>query len=65
MHLPPYLISDSKRVNRRSFLLTTSSLAAAAVWSSRALGAVVRNPKFSGYPFQLGVASGRPKLNRA
>ena len=60
MNQPFYFISDSKRVNRRSFLLATSSLAAAAVWSSRAFGAVVRNPKFSGYPFQLGVASGDP-----
>ena len=60
MSQPHYLISDSLRVNRRSFLLMTTSLAAAAVWSSRAFGAVVKNPKFSGYPFQLGVASGDP-----
>lgn len=60
MNQPHYLISDSVRLNRRSFLLATSSLAAAAVWSSRAFGAVVKNPKFSGYPFQLGVASGDP-----
>ncbi len=60
MNQPHYLISDSLRLNRRSFLLATSSLAAAAVWSSRAFGAVVKNPKFSGHPFQLGVASGDP-----
>jgi len=59
--IPPlYCISDSRRISRRSFILTTSSLAAAAVWSSRAFGAVSRNPRFSGYPFQLGVASGDP-----
>ncbi len=60
MNQPLYLISDPRRLDRRSFLLATSSLAAASVWSSRAFGAVVKNPKFSGYPFQLGVASGDP-----
>jgi len=47
-------------MNRRSFLMGTSSLAAAALWSSRAVGAVVGNPKFKDYPFSLGVASGDP-----
>lgn len=60
MSLPSYLVPDSVRMNRRSFLLATSSLAAAAIWSSRALGAVVQHPRFSQYPFQLGVASGDP-----
>jgi alkaline phosphatase D len=46
--------------NRRSFLLATTSLAAAAVWSSRAMGVVKKNVKFSAQPFALGVASGDP-----
>lgn len=54
-----YRLFDSRRVSRRSFL-TTSSLAAAAVWASRGLGAVKRYPRLSDYPFQLGVASGDP-----
>lgn len=57
---PLYRLFDSPRVNRRSFILATSSLAAAAVWSSRAFGAVTKVPAFSDYPFQLGVASGDP-----
>ncbi len=46
-------------LNRRSFL-ATSSLAAAALWASRAEGAVRKHIKLSAYPFQLGVASGDP-----
>jgi len=46
--------------SRRSFLATTGSLAAAAVWASRADGAVRRQVSFADYPFQLGVASGDP-----
>lgn len=60
MKTPLYLIHDSPRLNRRSFLIATSSLAAAALWSTRALGAVTKLPVFSAYPFQLGVASGDP-----
>lgn len=46
--------------NRRSFLLATGSLAAAAIWSSRAMGVVKKQVKFSDNPFTLGVASGDP-----
>src|SRR5688572_3153150 len=46
--------------SRRSFLTTTTSLAATALWSSRALGALKRNVKLADHPFQLGVASGDP-----
>ncbi|MDB6131034.1 MAG: Alkaline phosphatase [Verrucomicrobiales bacterium] len=60
MPSPYYQISDSLLQNRRSFILATSSLAVAALWSGRAFGAVTSNPKFSSYPFQLGVASGDP-----
>src|SRR5436190_15181927 len=47
-------------VSRRSFLAVGGSLAAAAVWSSRALGTVKQNAKVGDYPFKLGVASGDP-----
>lgn len=48
-------------LSRRKFLATTtSSLAAAAVWSSRAVGALKQNVKLADQPFQLGVASGDP-----
>src|SRR5688572_15411582 len=57
---PHYRIFDSPRMNRRSFIVATSSLAAAALWSSRAFGAVTKLPTFSDYPFKLGVASGDP-----
>ena len=60
MSFPIYRIVDSHRLNRRSFVFATASLAAAALWSGRAFGAVVKSPKFSAYPFQLGVASGDP-----
>jgi len=47
-------------MDRRSFLLATGSLSAAAVWSSRASGVTRRFPKLADHPFQLGVASGDP-----
>ncbi len=55
--------SERQRPNRRSFLLATGSLAAAAVWSSRALGVVKKNVKFSSNPFALSVASGDPSAD--
>ncbi len=54
-----FQIPTSSSLKRRSFLHTTS-LAAAAVWSGRALGVAQEGVKFSDYPFQLGVASGDP-----
>ena len=45
--------------SRRRFL-TTTSLAAAAVWASRAEGRVLAQPSFPSDPFSLGVASGEP-----
>ena len=60
MKTPLYLIHDSPRMDRRSFLLATSSLAAAALWAGRSFGAVTKTPTFADYPFQLGVASGDP-----
>ncbi len=50
-------LADTLR--RRSFL-RTSSLAAAAIWSGRAFGAVRTEAKLPGHPFALGVASGDP-----
>src|SRR3954465_11279710 len=46
-------------VSRRHFL-AANSLAAAAAWSSRAVGALKQNVKLSDHPFQCGVASGDP-----
>jgi alkaline phosphatase D len=60
MNTPFFTLTNSRRMHRRTFLAATSSLAAAALWSSRALANVVTAPKFSGYPFTLGVASGDP-----
>ncbi|MBI2946301.1 MAG: alkaline phosphatase D family protein [Verrucomicrobia bacterium] len=54
-------IENGRGLNRRSFLAAAaSSWAAAVCGSSSAFGAVRRHPKFSNYPFQLGVASGDP-----
>src|SRR4051812_35100241 len=63
MASPLYSIQGPGRLDRRKFLLVTGSLSAAAVWSSRALGTVLASPKFSGYPFSLGVASGDPRAD--
>lgn len=49
-----------RRVGRRQFMWTGASLAAGAVWSSRALGVTKQNVKLPDQPFQLGVASGDP-----
>src|SRR4051812_21735694 len=46
-------------VSRRHFF-AANSLAAAAAWSSRAVGAVKQNVKLPDHPFQCGVASGDP-----
>lgn len=55
-----YTVSDTPHLSRRSFLHTTASLAAAALWANRSTGAVLSRPKFWDYPFKLGVASGDP-----
>lgn len=60
MSFPLYRIDESGRMGRRSFVSLTGSLLVASAWSSRAEGAVLAHPKFSDYPFQLGVASGDP-----
>src|SRR5690349_18363432 len=48
------------RASRRSFLITTTSLAAAALWADRAVGITRTNVALADHPFQLGVASGDP-----
>lgn len=53
----PYL---DRPASRRSFLLTSGSLAAATVWADRALGVELTKLKNASNPFQLGVASGDP-----
>jgi alkaline phosphatase D len=58
--IPWYSVPCTAAMSRRKFVITTGSLAAAAVWSSRGLGAVQKQAKFSDYPFSLGVASGEP-----
>jgi alkaline phosphatase D len=55
-----YPLPSAQQLTRRSFLLGAASFAAAALWSTRARGAVTSAPKFSAYPFTLGVASGDP-----
>ena len=59
MSFPLYRVGGGS-MDRRRFLAVTGSLSAAAVWSSRAIGAVRRNVPLSDDPFQLGVASGEP-----
>jgi alkaline phosphatase D len=57
---PLFPLPGASTLTRRSFLVGSASFAAAALCSTRAFGAVTGRPAFSGYPFQLGVASGDP-----
>lgn len=57
---PLYPLRESPPMNRRAFVVGSASFALAVLASMHALGAIVRRPKFSAYPFQLGVASGDP-----
>ena len=59
MPCPPGF-ADSRQLSRRSFVLAGGSLAAAALWSSRAVGVVKKNIKVPDSLFTLGVASGDP-----
>ncbi len=52
----------SSRVKRRQVLIGTGALAGLAIasqWSNK----VIAQPRFSAYPFSLGVASGEPLPN--
>ena len=57
---PLYPLPHAQSLSRRSFLAGSASFAAAALSSNMAHGAVFAAPKFSAYPFTLGVASGDP-----
>ncbi len=57
---PLFPLLGEQQMTRRSFVLGTASFAAAALLSTRARGAVATAPKFTAYPFSLGVASGDP-----
>ena len=57
---PLFPLPGGPQLNRRTFLAGSASFAAAAVLSTHARGAVAAAPKFSAYPFSLGVASGDP-----
>ncbi len=60
MNTPLYPLPHAQAISRRSFLAGSASFAAAALFSNAARGAVSFAPKFSAYPFSLGVASGDP-----
>lgn len=60
MSPPLFPLLDARQLSRRSFLAGSTSFAAAALLSTRARGAVAATPKFSAYPFSLGIASGDP-----
>jgi alkaline phosphatase D len=61
MSTPLYRVGSTGSIRRRDFLIATGSLSAAAIWSGRAVGALLTAPKFADNPFQLGVASGDPR----
>lgn len=61
MHHPHYPLRPAgSSLPRRTFLTGSASLALAALTSGHAYGATTRQPKFSAYPFSLGIASGDP-----
>jgi len=60
MPSPIFPLADPSRITRRTFVTGAASFAAAALFSTRALGAITTRPTFSAYPFQLGIASGDP-----
>ncbi len=60
MSTPLFPLPGPHLMTRRSFVAGTASFVAAAMLSTRTRGAVATAPKFSAYPFALGVASGDP-----
>lgn len=60
MSPPSYPIVSAKVSQRRSFIVGSASLAIAVFSKERVFSAVKNMPKFSSYPFSLGVASGDP-----
>jgi len=57
---PLYPLPGTQALTRRSFLVGSASFAAAALLAGRVRGALPSAPKFTSYPFTLGVASGDP-----
>jgi len=55
-----YPLPGAHHLGRRSFLAGSASFASAALLSSCMHSGARSNPKFSAYPFTLGVASGDP-----
>jgi alkaline phosphatase D len=53
-------LAGAVHLSRRSFLAGSASFAVATLLGARAQGAGAGGPKFSAYPFSLGVASGDP-----
>lgn len=60
MSPPLYPIVSANVSRRRSFIVGSASLALAVFSKERVFSAVKAMPKFSSYPFSLGVASGDP-----
>ncbi len=60
MPVPLFPLRHTQTPTRRTFLAGSVSFAAAALFSNRARGVIISNPKLSAYPFSLGVASGDP-----
>jgi alkaline phosphatase D len=58
--LPLFPLRSPVGLTRRSFITATASFATAALLSTRAFGVTTSQPKFSAYPFSLGIASGDP-----
>ncbi|MBL9214896.1 MAG: alkaline phosphatase D family protein [Opitutaceae bacterium] len=57
---PLFPLPGTRHLSRRTFLTGSATFAAVALLSTRAYGVVNGRPKFSGYPFTLGIASGDP-----
>ena len=60
MNPPLFPLPGVQQLSRRSFLAGGASFAAAALLSTRVMGAKTQRASFSDQPFSLGVASGDP-----
>lgn len=58
--MPRPIPSLFPHLDRRTFLIASASLLGAALWPRSHFGAVAEVPKFTAYPFTLGIASGDP-----
>ncbi|MBL9214973.1 MAG: alkaline phosphatase D family protein [Opitutaceae bacterium] len=57
---PLFPLRGALGMSRRSFLVGSTSFAAAALLANRTFGTVTGSPRLPGYPFTLGIASGDP-----